>query len=537
MYPLAPRRWSQAPGAASGLWRGRSPRDTFPTVRENELKAFLIRSFTPEQLELLLHSLPGLRHLRPKLVSSDFLSPAKYTFEVVAELERDGSLNEAFFAALRRERPNRAGEIDLLEPLFITTPAAAASSTSDATDHVPGDVKPGDTCTAWVPPISTTTATGRLIGASEPELYPTLRMWCREHWGTLAVAFLIPFVGVAAAYLLSTLVPVLAEHFTTDRTSFFVTAAQVGQMCFSIYAWILFGGWHSPHHSTTFTLSPSYRQLLASKVAAEDGDIELRRALGAANDDGKLEGWFKAAETGGQQMSGLLGNLWLCWALLYAGLIATDIASVSYPPFETTAGFYAKAITTMLNNCTAAVIVVIFWVMTFVTVPIAILGSHGLVPRRSTRLRRIVGLVVGAIFVAHVVSLIFANPYSWHSLDCAFGLVSGVASSVIMAMLFGRFDSKFLGVPLYVLAALFVWAAIQPSWPTLELIETMRSGPGRLPWYPVVQVVLYSYAWLAKFLFFVLCAWLFHTGRFEFFLLRLRRLQTSVSEDWHKVTR
>ncbi len=500
---------------------------------------FLIRSFTPEQLELLLHSLPDLRHLHPKLVSSDFLSPDRYTFEVVAELERDGSLNEVFFAALRHERPNRAGEIDLLVPLFITAPTAASSTSDVATPGapVPDAVKAGDTCVAAVAPASTTAGTGRLINASEPDLDPTLRAWCREHRQPLAFAFLVPFAGVAVAYLLSTLVPVLAEHFTTARTSLFVTAAQVGQMCFCIYAWIFSGGWHSPHHSTTFTLAPSYRQLLASKLAAENGALELRGALGAANDDGKLEEWFKAAETGGQQMSGLLGNLWLCWALLYAGLIATDIASVAYPPFETTAGFYARAITTMLNNCAAGVIVVMFWVMTFVTVPIAGLVPHGLVPRRSTRLRRIVGLIVATIFVGQVVSLFFANPYSWHSLDCAFGLVSGVASSVIMAMLFGRFDSKFLGVPLIVLAALFVWAAIQPSWPTLELIEAMRSGPERLPWYPVVQVVLYSYAWLAKFLFFVLCAWLFHTGRFEFFLLRLRRLQTSVAEDWHKVTR
>jgi hypothetical protein len=204
---------------------------------------FLIRSFTPEQLELLLHSLPDLRHLHPKLVSSDFLSPDRYTFEVVAELERDGSLNEVFFAALRHERPNRAGEIDLLVPLFITAPTAASSTSDVATPGapVPDAVKAGDTCVAAVAPASTTAGTGRLINASEPDLDPTLRAWCREHRQPLAFAFLVPFAGVAVAYLLSTLVPVLAEHFTTARTSLFVTAAQVGQMCFCIYAWIFSG--------------------------------------------------------------------------------------------------------------------------------------------------------------------------------------------------------------------------------------------------------------------------------------------------------
>lgn len=471
----------------------------------------------------MLRKLDHVKHLLPELPSHESVSAARYTGAVVEELKRDGSLNRAFFDALRDSRPNRIVEIDEIAGHFHD-PAVAPRTTPGARRKDTG-LGP-----VWPPPDAPD-------GPGEAELRPTLSEWCREHRGWLTVLLAFPLVGVPAAFGLGQLAPGVAAKFTAEPWAPFVLAAQIVQMMLSGCALFVFAGWVSPTHPSVFGVCPTYARFAARQEAALDrGEVALRAALGAAAGELHMKEWLKGARRGSRQLSEQLLALWLAWALLYFCIVAGAVAPAMFGTPDAVWLSVLDAAATMLNNAAAGVMLILFWVMTYVTVPIQHVGPQGFVPRQSTRVRLGVRVALAVIFAAQLCATNIGSEAARQAWKYAFELLSGVGSSVIMALLFGRFDSKLLGVPLSALVCLYIWAAIQASWPVLDLIHLDGRPETELLLKDIAQVALYGYAWFAKCVFFVLCAWLFHTGRFEFFLLRLRRLQTTLAADWRRVT-
>jgi len=121
-----------------------------------------------------------------------------------------------------------------------------------------------------------------------------------------------------------------------------------------------------------------------------------------------------------------------------------------------------------------------------------------------------IDLVVRLNAVAHVV------PVPWN-LPKLFVWLSGIAAGLATALVIGRLDSKFIGLPSWVVVALYGYAVIQPGWSSFED--------------PAVRAVLLNVALTLKLLLFVVVWWLFKSGVFLFYLERIRHVYDEVRDD------
>jgi hypothetical protein len=120
-----------------------------------------------------------------------------------------------------------------------------------------------------------------------------------------------------------------------------------------------------------------------------------------------------------------------------------------------------------------------------------------------------------------------------------FGVIGGLVGSMVVGLFVGQLDNKHLDCPIWLLAVLFGYAAIQPLYPILQgVLSTFGGGnPAQLP--PAVKeikefspAVLISLAGVFKFL---LCLFLYHSftsGRLLFYCARTRTITDSVDAEW-----
>ncbi|MEM8931590.1 MAG: helix-turn-helix transcriptional regulator [Acidobacteriota bacterium] len=96
-----------------------------------------------------------------------------------------------------------------------------------------------------------------------------------------------------------------------------------------------------------------------------------------------------------------------------------------------------------------------------------------------------------------------------------FGWFSGFAQGTALALLVGRLDSKTIGPPTWVIASLYVYAAIQGAWPVFQT-------------HPALMSVLTVLALALKCLLFLFVEWLFASRVLLYYLERLRVLDDEV---------
>ncbi len=104
-----------------------------------------------------------------------------------------------------------------------------------------------------------------------------------------------------------------------------------------------------------------------------------------------------------------------------------------------------------------------------------------------------------------------------------FRVISGLAGGVAMALFVGRFQSKFLKSPPWLVYLLFLYTVIQALF-----IFYGGESPGELAWAAVVM----NAALVLKCLLIVYMFWLFQSGRLLFYLVRVRRAATQVDSEW-----
>ena len=104
---LAEAEPSEAPRAPASHGGGR----TTPLTARRDLSNLLLSLFSADELRRWLQYLPGGEALVKRLPGAN-ASPASLASEAVAELERDGMIDEVFWARLRDERPRRRSDIE-----------------------------------------------------------------------------------------------------------------------------------------------------------------------------------------------------------------------------------------------------------------------------------------------------------------------------------------------------------------------------------------------------------------------------------------
>ena len=104
-----------------------------------------------------------------------------------------------------------------------------------------------------------------------------------------------------------------------------------------------------------------------------------------------------------------------------------------------------------------------------------------------------------------------------------FRVISGLGGGVAMALFVGRFQSKFLNSPTWLVLILFLYTVIQ------ALFIFYGGGlPGELAGAAVVM----NAALVLKCLLILYMFWLFQSGRLLFYLVRVRRATTQVDSEW-----
>lgn len=104
-----------------------------------------------------------------------------------------------------------------------------------------------------------------------------------------------------------------------------------------------------------------------------------------------------------------------------------------------------------------------------------------------------------------------------------FRVVSGLGGGVAMALFVGRFQSKFLNSPPWLVFILFLYTVIQALY--------IFYG-GRSPEDLAGAAVVINAALVLKCLLILYMFWLFQSGRLLFYLVRVRRATTQVDSEW-----
>lgn len=149
-----------------------------------------------------------------------------------------------------------------------------------------------------------------------------------------------------------------------------------------------------------------------------------------------------------------------------------------------------------LNNAQSAVILLLFWVLTF--------------PRDTKQLFMIVLVVVLGTTVSALLDLAFKG-----SMDLIGGLFAGVA----IALWVGRLDSKFLMAPQLAIVALYFYAILQATW------FVFHEESDRV-------LVIAGLAMVLKVVIYLVSSWLLSSGRLLYFFQELRlRLGLAKEEE------
>ncbi|HKR10683.1 MAG TPA: serine/threonine-protein kinase [Pyrinomonadaceae bacterium] len=104
-----------------------------------------------------------------------------------------------------------------------------------------------------------------------------------------------------------------------------------------------------------------------------------------------------------------------------------------------------------------------------------------------------------------------------------FKIVSGLGGGVAMALFVGRFQSKFLQSPPWLVSILFLYTVIQALY--LFYGGEMRKDLAG-------AAVVINAALVLKCLLILYMFWLFQSGRLLFYLVRVRRATTQVDSEW-----
>jgi hypothetical protein len=465
------------------------------------LYRLLLSAFSPESFAAFLLDVDDGRALVHELPALT-CPPQTFFLRAATLLDQHGLLGADLFEKLLRHRPHRRGEIlDVAAATGVRLRAPAAP---------PRPPRPPR----------------RADEPREAALEPTLAAWCCWHWRPLAALCCAPLLAAAAVAACAPLADPLRGTYL---------ALHVGQATFSAAALLCFATWRTPDASWLFRGSGTYtemwRKLAELEADAGAGDPAVRAAAGAdPRSRDSLSRWLDAAIEARDQSRRAWLLLWSTWTCLYAVAVWDTVTRASTP--HTVA--LLRALLTLLNNAATAAIFVAFWVLTYVTVPLE--PTRRDLARPGGPAAWLVALVAVLVYAVVQVVTVFdaiggsADAGAARTASALFDLGSGMAAAVVIAMFVGRLDSAFIAPGRLVLVALYLYAAIQPSWSILSLLTHTHLAA------PMMEPAVFAIAWAAKVVLFALFAWMFHTGRLDFQSLRSRRLLDGVAADWRALT-
>lgn len=206
--------------------------------------------------------------------------------------------------------------------------------------------------------------------------------------------------------------------------------------------------------------------------------------------------------------------------LLFAWLFLYSIALISLVE----AGLIMASVLTLANNLNTLCIGLCFAIL---NEPITTADkTHNKTAIRVKEGRKWPGSLIPAIIVMIgllILELLLSSKLHQETVNSAFRVISGLAGGVAMALFVGRFQSKFLNSPPWLVSILFLYTVIQ----ALFIYYGGKSDEDLAGAAVVMNAALVLKCLLILYMF-----WLFESGRLLFYLVRVRRATTQVDSEW-----
>lgn len=268
-----------------------------------------------------------------------------------------------------------------------------------------------------------------------------------------------------------------------------------------------------------FVRSP---ELLQAEEAAED--TSASPPLKAYEKLGYTAATWDAAKLNAVASLWQFRNAWLCalgsWALLYAALFFLSLRDR-----ESQWHISEDLGVDMLNVASHAAVVACYVILAKDTT-----GSPSQrIPPGACGLFVMLVFGVPQIGVVSVLSQTSVSAAGIEPVNQFFGAVIGIFGGMFLGLLVGQLDNEYLGAPVWLLALLFGYAAIQPLYPVLHGTIT-KPLPEEL-----VEGSRTTLIGLAGVLKLLMCGFLyrsFTSGRLLFYFARKRATAQKAAAEW-----
>jgi cytochrome b subunit of formate dehydrogenase len=232
-------------------------------------------------------------------------------------------------------------------------------------------------------------------------------------------------------------------------------------------------------------------------------------------------------------------RLWLSWLLLYVGLTIWDIYRANKPTEAQNIEYLVSFGLHQLNNLSTLIILMLYHILAQPSLSEReypaednVLPeqkvSEGVpkpdrqkIDNESAKFIFWIAIFVVAAIAEVGLVLSSADP---KSLSRVFGISYGILAATATALMVGRLDSNLLGMPTLVIAFLFLYAGIQPSFDFV--LES-----GGIPLMDSTREVIVVIALLSKIVLFAVIQWLSKTDRLLFYMVECYRLLKRVDSD------
>lgn len=246
------------------------------------------------------------------------------------------------------------------------------------------------------------------------------------------------------------------------------------------------------------------------------------RALMEASGYTDLNEWQQAKESASELLASYL-RYWriflVTWTLLYLVMIG------SYLELPKVASDIMRIAMSLTSNINTLAIALCFVVL---NQPIAFEqdGAATDLTRACRRLETYGKLCIVLALLAHSVLVLLGNagklaPGVVANSVWALDFVSSFVGGVALALFVGRVQSKFLGPSTWLPMALYLYVGLQ----TLYVAVSDRNDA-------LVAAVIIEVALVLKCLLFLFVIWLFKSGRFLFYFVRVKRIYEQVNPHW-----
>jgi len=205
---------------------------------------------------------------------------------------------------------------------------------------------------------------------------------------------------------------------------------------------------------------------------------------------------------------------WVFWLALYTLFAVKALLSVWRSPVQTLAMPITAILENLLSNLPALAIVLCY---------IVLAAPHSQDRSEPPPLpwARWLAVVLALTVLEIILTVVPATSGSAH---VVFRWISAFGSGVAMALLVGRFDSKLIDPPQWLIFLFYVYAVIQ-------------AGFAEFPEHPNLAVVLINVALIIKLLLYGFVFWLFDSGVLLFYFERARTMDKYVPGEREQFVR